>query len=244
MIVTALWNRVAAVTGASSGIGRAIALALASQQMEVCLIARREKELNAVAEEVSRKGGKALVLRADLTSDEDISGVGACIERRFGRLDVLALCSGVMVQGGFVGASVADFDSQYQANVRAHYALTQRMLPLLRAVMGQIVFINSSVGLRSSGAAGQYSATKHALRALADGLREEVNADGIRVLSVYPGRTATPRMAALFEQEGRPYRPELLMQPEDVAETVAHALSLPRTAEVTDISMRPMWKSY
>jgi NADP-dependent 3-hydroxy acid dehydrogenase YdfG len=79
---------------------------------------------------------------------------------------------------------------------------------------------------------------------MADSLRDEVNADGIRVLSVYPGRTATPRMAALFEKEGKTYRPELLMQPGDIASMVAHTLALPRTAEVTDISIRPMLKSY
>jgi short-subunit dehydrogenase len=71
----------------------------------------------------------------------------------------------------------------------------------------------------------------------ADSLRDEVNALGIRVLSVYPGRTATPRIAKLFEKEGRTYQPDLLMQPEDVAEMVTHSLRLPRTAEVTDISI-------
>jgi len=75
-------------------------------------------------------------------------------------------------------------------------------------------------------------------------LREEVNSDGIRVLSVYPGRTATPRVAKLFEKEGRAYQPDLLVQPEDIAEMVTHSLRLPRTAEVTDISIRPMQKSY
>ena len=71
-----------------------------------------------------------------------------------------------------------------------------------------------------------------------------MNPDGIRVLSVYPGRTATPRVAKLFEKEGRAYQPDLLMQPEDIAEMVTHSLRLPRTAEVTDISIRPMQKSY
>jgi NADP-dependent 3-hydroxy acid dehydrogenase YdfG len=157
---------------------------------------------------------------------------------------VLVLCGGAIAHGRLELASLADFDLQYGANLRSHYALTQLMLPLLRKAQGQIVFINSSAGLRTSATAGQYSATQHALRAIADSLRDEVNCDGIRVLSIYPGRTATPRIAALFEKEGRPYRPELLMQPEDVALMVTQALALPRTAEVTDISMRPMQKSY
>ncbi len=132
----------------------------------------------------------------------------------------------------------------YRSNVRGHYALIQTMLPVLRKAPGQIVFINSSAGLRSPAGAGQFSATQHAFRSIADSLRDEVNADGIRVLSIYPGPTATPRMEKLFGKEGRAYKPELLLQPEDIAEMVTHALRLPRTAEVIDISIRPMQKSY
>jgi NADP-dependent 3-hydroxy acid dehydrogenase YdfG len=114
----------------------------------------------------------------------------------------------------------------------------------LKKGTGQVVFINSSAGLRSAAGNGQFSATQHAFRSIADSLRDEVNADGIRVLSVYPGRTATPRMEKYYQKESRDYRPELLMQPEDIAEMVTHSLRLPRTAEVTDMSIRPMQKSY
>jgi len=122
--------------------------------------------------------------------------------------------------------------------------LTQQLLPLLAAAHGQVVFINSSVGLTAKRPEiGQYAATKHALRAIADCLREEVNSNGIRVLTVYLGRTATPMQEVLHRLEGVPYNPEALLQPEDVASVVVHALMLPRTAEVTDISIRPMRKS-
>jgi NADP-dependent 3-hydroxy acid dehydrogenase YdfG len=82
------------------------------------------------------------------------------------------------------------------------------------------------------------------MKAVADSLREEVNSDGIRVLCVFPGRTATPRTKRLFHEEGKAYRPDLLMQPEDVATMVVHALKMPRTAEVTEIMIRPLFKSY
>lgn len=150
-----------------------------------------------------------------------------------------------MVNGSTERAELDDFDLQYRSNVRGHYALAQALLPLLTKQRGQIVFINSSVAMRSSvGGKGQYTAMQCALRAVADSLRDEVQEHGIRVLSVYPGRTATPRMAALYEQQGWTYRPELLLQPEDIASMVTHSLSLPRTAEVTDISIRPAIKSY
>jgi len=139
------------------------------------------------------------------------------------------------------GARMADLDLQYATNVRVPYAVTQRLLPLLMASRGQVVFINSSVGLTAKRAdVGQYAATKHALKAIADSLREEVNPKGIRVLTVYLGRTATPMQEAICRQEGRVYRPDTLLQPEDVASVVLQALMLPATAEVTDISIRPM----
>ena len=128
--------------------------------------------------------------------------------------------------------------------MRAPYLLTQRLLPLLEVTPGQIVFVNSSAGLSARPGVGQFAATQHAVRAMTDALRAEINPRGIRVLSVFPGRTATPRQARLHERDGRAYQPELLMQPEDVASMIASALRLPRTAEVTDISMRPLLKSY
>jgi NADP-dependent 3-hydroxy acid dehydrogenase YdfG len=91
---------------------------------------------------------------------------------------------------------------------------------------------------------GQYASTKHALKAVADSLRAEVDAEGVRVLSVYPGRTATPMQASVHEREGMAYIPERLMQPEDVAGVVINALCLPRTAEVTDIHIRPFVKPF
>ena len=137
---------------------------------------------------------------------------------------------------------MTELDMQYRTNVRAPYLLTQALLPLLRRRQGQVVFINSSVGLAARAQVGPYAATKHALKALADSFREEVNTSGLRVLSVYLGRTASPMQAMIHAMEGKPYYPEYLIQASDVAAVVLNALCLPRTAEVTDISIRPMHK--
>ena len=239
-----LKDQIAVVTGASSGIGKAIALSLAGQGAEVCLVARRRELLEGVANQIHALGSRGRAHPADLTKDEDIRGLGEQIQQDFGHANILVLCGGAIFHGPLEKASLADFDLMYRSNVRGHCALIQTLLPLLRKSAGQIVFINSSAGLRSTAASGQFSATQHAFRSIADSLRDEVNALGIRVLSVYPGRTATPRIARLFEKEGRAYQPGLLMQAEDVAEMVTHSLRLPRTAEVTDISIRPMQKSY
>jgi NADP-dependent 3-hydroxy acid dehydrogenase YdfG len=235
-------GRVAVVTGAGSGVGRAIAIALAREGLELCLLGRDSTKLAATAA-VARPFSSVTEFQLDLTVEEALHPLSQHLEEGPGRLDVLIHCAGVIQQGPMEGASIADLDFQYATNVRAPYAATQRLLPLLVAARGQIVFINSSAGLTAKRPdIGQYAATKHALKAIADSLREEVNPKGLRVLSVYLGRTATPMQEAICRQEGRDYHPERLLQPEDVASVVLHALTLPATAEVTDISIRPMAK--
>ena len=231
------------MTGASSGVGRAIALVLARQGAEVCAIGRNS---NALAETVAaaRRFSHATAFPIDLTVEEKFETLLGHLEEKAGKLDILVHCAGVIHQDPMEHARIEDLDLQYATNVRAPYLMSQRLLPFLTRARGQIVFINSSIGLAvKRPEVGQYAATKHALRAIADSLREEVNPKGIRVLTLYLGCTATPMQQALFQQDGREYHPETLLQPEDVASVVVHSLMLPRTAEVTEISIRPMTKS-
>jgi len=238
--MTTLAEQISVVTGAGSGIGRAVALALARQGATLALIGRRPSLLETVGREV---GAQAHAYPADLANEEEICDLAAALKRDFGQVDILVHSAAAVVRPGAAADSPGeDFDQQYRTNVRGPYLLTQALLPTIRARQGQIVFINSSVGLQARGHVGPYAATKHALKAIADSLREEVNRDGVRVLSIYPGRTATPSQEALHALEGRRYRPDRLLQPEDVATMVLSALSLPRTAEVTDIQIRPMVK--
>ena len=166
------------------------------------------------------------------------------LKYEFGALDVLVHCAGAFTKGKIGATPVEELDALYRTNLRLPFALTQALLPLLKVRPGQIVFINSSQGLEARAATGLFASTQHALKGLADSLRQEVNADGIRVLSVYPGRTATARMESLYEIEGRKYQPELLLQAEDIAQIVVASLQLPRTAEVTNLEIRPLTKSY
>ena len=166
------------------------------------------------------------------------------LELAHGKIDVLAHCAGAVAHGSIEETAAQSLDDQFEANVRAFYVIAQRLLPLLRKGPGQIVVVNSSIVSVARAGVGQYAATQHALRALTDTLRQEVNTDGVRVLSVFPGRTATSLQKRLFAEEGRPYRPEFLLQPEDLATMIVTALQLPRTAEVTDIYIRPMLKTY
>ena len=233
--MSAIKGHVAVVTGASSGIGRAIALGLATQGAKLCLVGRNLKKLEKVVE-------SARSYQVDLMVGKDIREFANRLKKEVGQVDILIHSAGIISMGPFDHAGAEDFDRQYKINTRAPYILTQALLPMMRSCQGQIVFINSSAGLSARANVGQYAATKHALKAIADSLREEVNADGMRVLSLFLGRTATPMQAAIYKTEGRTYKPDLLMQPEDAAAMLISSLCLPRSAEVTDIHIRPLKK--
>ncbi len=235
-------DRIAVVTGASSGIGKAIALALAAQGGQVFLVGRQRQSLEAVAELARATAARVHCFQADLAAEKDIRALAAQVQE-WGRLDVLVHSAGEIALGRLESTPVQDLDRQYSINIRAPYLLTQLLLGLLKRSRGQVVFINSSAASNPGANNGQYAATKAALKALADSLRAEVNPEGIRVLSVYPGRTASRMQAAVHAAEGKEYLPERLMQPEDVAAVVLHTLGLPRSAEVTEIHIRPMNKT-
>ena len=234
----------AVITGASSVIGGAIATAIASTSAAVCLVGRNAERLEAVARKIRATARSVLVIKSDLTQDSAVEDLTQLLGQQFKPLDMLVHCAGAFTTGKIETTSVEQLDALYRANVRLPFALTQALLPLLKLRPGQIVFINSSQGLAARAKTGAYAATQHALKALADSLRQEVNADGIRVLSLYLGRTATGRMKALYQTEGWKYEPELLLQAEDIAQVVMASLQLPRTAEITNVEIRPLIKSY
>ena len=238
-----LQNQIAVVTGAGTGIGRAIALALGELGATPVLVGRRLAPLETVAAELAARGAKACCYPTDVADEKSVQVFTQSFARDFHRLDILAHSAGVVRTGNVADASTDDFDLLFRTNVLGPYALTQQLLPLLRQRRGQIVFINSSVSIAPRAGVSQYAASKSALKAIADSLRAEVNPEGIRVLSVYPGRTATPTQEDLHAQEKKPYRAERLLQPEDIAQIVIHSLCLPSTAEVTDLHIRPMLKS-
>jgi NADP-dependent 3-hydroxy acid dehydrogenase YdfG len=230
-----LEGQIAVVTGASRGIGQAIALALADAGARLCLVGRDADTLRSVVK-------SATCHTADLGDDGDLERLASTLAADLREIHVLVHAAGVLDRAPFETATAEQLDRQYRTNVRAPYVLTQRLLPALKAAQGQLVFINSSAGVSAKATVGAYAATKHALKAVADSLREEVNAAGVRVTSLYVGRTATRMQAELHAQEGKAYDPSGLIQPEDVASLTLHALSLPRTVEVTDVFLRPMRK--
>jgi NADP-dependent 3-hydroxy acid dehydrogenase YdfG len=239
-----LENQVAVVTGASSGIGRAIAIGLAAQGASLCLVGRKLETLQSVADAAEGEASRHRCYQTDLAVDLEVDELITAIKGDLPSVDILVHSAGAIWLGPHETATADQLDSHYKTNVRAPYLLTQGLLPALKAAQGQIVFVNSSAGLLAKANAGQYAASKHGLKAIADSLREEVNPAGVRVLSLFLGRTASPMQASVHAMEGKAYHPELLMQPKDVAAVALHALTLPRSVEVTDISMRSRLKSY
>lgn len=223
-------EQVALVTGASSGIGRAVALALAESGWSLHLSGRDGNRLRELADGLPA----AEVHPGDLSDDRFVNALAEALPAQ---LTALVHSAGTVSLGRFDEAAVGDLDRQYRVNVRAPYLLTQLLLPKLRRGRASVVFVNSGAGNSARAAWGQYAASKHALRALANSLREEE--PDLRVTSVYPGRTASPMQAEVHRMEGRDYDPESFMQPGDVAEEISLLLRLPRRAVVTDLSIRP-----
>lgn len=232
-------NQVVVVTGASSGVGKAVALAFAAQGASLALVGRDLKTLEAVAREMPDGVGEVKCYVADLTAVEDLQKFTARVLADFGRVDFLVHCAALLKRAKLDVASIEDFDLQYACNVRAPFAITQHFLPSLLQHQGGIIFINSSAGLGAKPDMGQYAATKHALKAIADCLRQEVAGKGLSVLSIFLGRTSTPMQEALCHSEGKSYDPTLYIQPCDVAQTILATLSLPPSAEITDLTLRP-----
>jgi NADP-dependent 3-hydroxy acid dehydrogenase YdfG len=234
------FSGVAVVTGASSGIGRATAEELARRGMSVCVTGRDAARL----QDCARSLGKAasLVHVMDLTAGAEIARFAQRVRGELGRLDVLVHSAGALRLGNLEQAEAKDFDELYQVNLRAPFLLTKACFPLLVQSEGQVAFVNSSAALAAGVDNALYAATKAALRSLAGSLRDYANPLGVRVLSLFAGRTATPMQEAVYRFEGRSYQPQWLLQPSDVARAIADALALPRSAEATDIMIRSMKK--
>lgn len=224
------------VTGASGAIGGAVAVGLAAAGADLLLSGRDRSRLESRAREVEEVGGTATLHSGDLTQ----SGLGELVrvaEDSLEEIDVLVHGAGAFHSGPVESLPVSALDELFEVNFRAPYELTRALLPRLREIGGSIVFVNSTVSERAD--VGAYAASKRALQAFADSLRDEIGGDGVRVLSIYPGRTASRMQQEVCRQEGRPYEPERLLDPEDVAAMVLAALLLPDHAEVTEISIRP-----
>lgn len=230
------------MAGATGAIGGAIARTLAAEGASLLLLGRDEARLRAIGEELETQGCAVRTLAGDLTGQPAVAQAGASAESLGDGVDLFVHAAGVFRAGPLESAPIEDLDLQFAVNVRAPYLLTRRLLPALRARRGLVVFVNSTAGLGAGAGSAAYAASKHALRAVADGLRAEVNADGVRVLSVYPGRTRGRMQREVCRSLGQRYDAERFLDPADVATAIVDAAALPPSAEVYDLRLRPASK--
>ena len=218
------------ITGGTRGIGAAVAASLAPDHHLLIGGRSAESVAAAVASYPSASG-----FVADLGSADEVGSAVADIDR----LDAVVHSAGILGSGAVADLSRDEWRKTLELNVVAVADLTRELLPLLRAARGTVVTINSGSGLRSGANGGLYSASKFALRAFTDALREEERQHGVRVSGVHPGRVATDMQRELKEFEGEEYDESLYLTPESVAAAVRLALTIGRDACIEELSIRP-----
>jgi NADP-dependent 3-hydroxy acid dehydrogenase YdfG len=217
------------VTGASGGIGSAVADVLATSGHQVIALARDADGLDRL-----RSDG-VKVIASDLA---DVTALPAVV-RDVDHLDALIHCAGVSPVASVEDTDPEIWQNALTVNVAAAAELTRLLLPALRRSRGHVIFVNASPGIRAVPRWAAFVGSKAALRELADSLRFEEAAHGVRVTSVYPAGTATERLRSIRMAFGRPYEPARCIQPVSLAEMIAWVLAAPSDSYVTELSVHP-----
>jgi NADP-dependent 3-hydroxy acid dehydrogenase YdfG len=240
-----LAGKTALVTGASSGIGRGAAVALAEAGARVALVARRAGRLKDLAAQIEASGGQALACPADITDEAEATRVVEDAAGHFGGLDILVNAAGMTQTGKVENADLADWRYVFELNFWAGLYMSRAAIPALKAGGGDIVNTSSTAGRRPVGATfGPYAASKFALTAFTESLRAEVTLAGIRVSVIEPGATATEAHEAIKDDQVREFTRQHLqkdgaLQPEDVAAAIVFVVSLPPRVNVSQLMIRP-----
>jgi len=222
------------ITGVSRGIGRALSERLLTVGHQVYGLART---LDPAVGSGLPAPGLAGVLAADLSDPQSLEPALAPWLATLDSLDGVVHCAGIVRPGALSDPVSADLTEQFAVNVTAVAELTRLLLPALRAAAGAVVLVNSGSGLNARSPLTSYGASKFALRAYADGLRQEE--PGLRVSSIYPGRTATGMQRSVRAAEAGEYRESDYLQPDTVAGAIETILALPRDGVITDLVLRP-----
>jgi NAD(P)-dependent dehydrogenase (short-subunit alcohol dehydrogenase family) len=235
----ALGGRAALVTGASSGLGRATAIALARAGADVALVARSEEELESTEQEVSKMGRRALVLPTDLAKEDETAAAVERTAEEFGRVDVLINAAGTDAPGAVEELDVEGWDRTLSVNLRAPFLLSKAVFPRMReAGGGTIVNVSSVAGKKGWANASAYCASKFGLTGLTEALADEGKARGIRAIVLYPGAMDT-NWGAFSPEERQQSEPNeapatRVLAPEWVAEFIAWFVASPPEFVLTE----------
>jgi NAD(P)-dependent dehydrogenase (short-subunit alcohol dehydrogenase family) len=234
-MVKKLASKVAIVTGASRGIGRAVSVALAQEAATVVLAARSIQKLQETADKVTEVGGKAEIVVNELTEEESIKNLVKVTGEKFSRLDILVNNAGVTHSAKLEQTATEDWERCMQINARAPFILCREALPLLRkSQAGYIINIASVVGVKGYPLQSAYTSSKHALRGMTISLSEELKGSNIRVHLLCPGGVDTELV-----QKVRPdIKKDELMQPEEIAELVLYLVTHKGNAVIDELHIR------
>ncbi len=232
-----LGDAVCVVTGATEGIGRAVASALGRAGATVALCARTGPRVTSVVEELVADGMHAIGTVCDVADDKSVTTFRAFVEERVGAPDVVVNNAGIGHFARIEDLSLSQFDQTLSVNVRGMFLVTRAFLKGMRARgSGHIVNIASLAGRNGYVGGTAYTASKHAVLGFSKSLMLEVRDDGIRVITICPGSVVT----SFFDKAGVALeRPEQKLQPEDVADMVVSTLSQPERALVSELDIRP-----
>jgi NAD(P)-dependent dehydrogenase (short-subunit alcohol dehydrogenase family) len=233
-------GKVALVTGAGRGIGKAVSLSLAEAGCRVVLAARTRQEIEAVREEILSKGGHALAVPTDLTSDEDIERLVETSQRRWGAVNILINNAGWGKRAPVTAANVTDWDRTFRLNLRAPMILAKALLPdMIAKREGAVINIGSVSGKTGEANGAAYSASKFGLIGFTQSLYEEVREHGIKVAVILPGFVDTPLIPP-----NRQLDRSKMIQADDIAQTVIFVLTSPATCCPVEITVRPQRTPY
>ncbi len=234
--MSSLQGRIALVTGASKGIGRAISLALATRGARLILVARGEEALEATAETCRAAGSPhVLTIAADVADYKDLDRIVMTSVRECDGFDILVNNAGIGSVKPITEVSDEEFDHTMAVNVRAPYMLTQAAVKIMRRrKRGQIVTIGSGLSYFGRADWSLYAATKFAVRGMTESVRHEVARENIKVGLVSPGYTETH----FFDQEAGERSFKGALQPEDVAHAVLSMIEQPQTSDIKEITVR------
>ncbi|CAM3864283.1 3-ketoacyl-ACP reductase [Flavobacterium sinopsychrotolerans] len=233
--MTDLKNKNALITGAGKGIGKAIALALAKEGVNVILVARTQDEIDSVAAKMRSLRVKALAITADVA---DINSVNAAVSKalaEFGTIDILINNAGIAAFGKFLELEPTNWERIIQVNLMGTYYVTRAVLPnMIERQTGDIINISSTAGLSGNALTSAYSASKFAVLGLTESLMQEVRKHNIRVTALTPSTVATDMAKELKLTDGNP---EKVMQAEDMAELIIAQLKLNRRVFIKNSSI-------
>lgn len=239
-----LAGKVVAITGASSGIGEAVALKMVEAGGAVALGARRTERIEALAEKINAGGGKAIAVTTDVGDEAQARAFVEATVEQLGGLDVLVNNAGVMLLGPVNGADTDEWRRMIDANLYGVLYATHAAVPhLLQQGSGHVVTVSSIAGVRASAGSAVYNATKFAVNAFSEALRQELASHDVRVTTINPGAVETELRTHLSEdlqqQQRERFADVEVLQADDIADAIVYVIAQPRHVSINDVLIRP-----